>query len=351
MGDSSARAVGISVARAAARAVAGAAPGRALPLVHGQVIVDIDATLVIAHSAKQWAAPTFKRGFGFHPMLAFADHGTGGTGTPLAAILRPGNAGSNTATDDITVLDAALARLDRGQRERALVRTDIRRRHYGAPASPDPRGPDVFGRFRRQLRAAIDPVPADAWIPADNGDDDPRDGAWVTEITTLLELTTWPDRHARGLQEGTSPPRRATDRDRRRRPPGHLLRDQRHLHRPAGPGHPASGPCPLRGPHPRRRGHWPGPAPVRRRRRRMRSGSRSCSWPSTSSRGPRPWPAPGAPPNPRPCAPSCSRPPPDTCAPPGRGSSTWTPTGRGHRSSSEPGSTGPGSHACHRHHR
>jgi hypothetical protein len=85
------------------------------------VVIDIDATLVTSHSEKQWAAPTFKRGFGFHPMLAFADHGTG---TPLAGLLRPGNAGSNTAADHIRVLDAALDQLDADHADRVLVRCD-----------------------------------------------------------------------------------------------------------------------------------------------------------------------------------------------------------------------------------
>ncbi|NNG37653.1 transposase, partial [Nakamurella aerolata] len=61
------------------------------------VVIDLDATLVTAHSDKEHAAPTFKRGFGFHPLLAFIDHGTGATGEAAAALLRPGNAGANTA--------------------------------------------------------------------------------------------------------------------------------------------------------------------------------------------------------------------------------------------------------------
>ncbi len=56
--------------------------------------MDLDATLIGAHSEKEGAAPTFKRGFGHHPLLAFADHGPGGMGEPLAMLLRPGNAGS-----------------------------------------------------------------------------------------------------------------------------------------------------------------------------------------------------------------------------------------------------------------
>ena len=61
----------------------------------GFYVIDIDATLVTAHSDKQGAAPTYKRGFGHHPLLAFLD----ATGEALAGILRPGNAGSNTASD------------------------------------------------------------------------------------------------------------------------------------------------------------------------------------------------------------------------------------------------------------
>jgi len=63
---------------------------RPLPGVGTQVIIDLDATLVTAHSDKQGAAPTFKSGYGFHPMLAFADHGAAGSGEALAGLLRPG---------------------------------------------------------------------------------------------------------------------------------------------------------------------------------------------------------------------------------------------------------------------
>lgn len=76
-----------------------------------QVIIDLDATLIGAHSEKEGATPNFKRGFGFHPMLAFVDHGVGGTGEPLAAMLRPGRANASDAADQIAVLDAALAQL------------------------------------------------------------------------------------------------------------------------------------------------------------------------------------------------------------------------------------------------
>ena len=75
------------------------------------LVIDVDATLVTAHSDKEGAAPTFKKGFGHHPLWAFVDHGSAGTGEPLSVLLRPGNAGSNTAADHITVLRDALRQL------------------------------------------------------------------------------------------------------------------------------------------------------------------------------------------------------------------------------------------------
>ena len=79
----------IKTARAQARATAWAAGADP-----GFYVIDIDATLVGAHSDKERAAPTWKRGFGFHPLLAYLD----ATGEALAGVLRPGNAGSGTAT-------------------------------------------------------------------------------------------------------------------------------------------------------------------------------------------------------------------------------------------------------------
>ena len=84
--------------RAHARALVWRRAGRLAPD-HGidaehPLIIDVDATLVTAHSEKEHAAPTFKRGFGFHPLLAFVDHGPIGSGEPVAMLLRPGNAGS-----------------------------------------------------------------------------------------------------------------------------------------------------------------------------------------------------------------------------------------------------------------
>jgi hypothetical protein len=85
----------IRAARSAAREQAWDLAGQAAPGTDGELItIDIDATIVIAHSEKEQAAPTWKKTFGFHPLTAFADHGPDGGGEPLAIMLRPGNAGS-----------------------------------------------------------------------------------------------------------------------------------------------------------------------------------------------------------------------------------------------------------------
>ena len=106
-GDADKVLAAIDRARADARSRVWAAAGTGAPD-HGvdarqPLVVDVDATLVTAHSEKEQARPTFKRGFGFHPLCAFVDHGAAGTGEPLAIALRPGNAGSNTAADHIAV--------------------------------------------------------------------------------------------------------------------------------------------------------------------------------------------------------------------------------------------------------
>jgi hypothetical protein len=92
----------IAAARAAARKRAWEAG-----MDRGYYVIDIDGSLVTAHSEKEQAAPTYKRGFGFYPLLAYLD----ATGEHLAGLLRPGNAGSGTAQDHLAVLDAALFQL------------------------------------------------------------------------------------------------------------------------------------------------------------------------------------------------------------------------------------------------
>ncbi len=162
----------------------------------GLVTVDLDATIVIAHSEKEEASPTWKKTFGFHPMTAWADHGRERNGEPLALVLRPGNAGSNTAADHIETARLALAQLPRRLRRKVLVRADSgggtheflkwltaksRRLHYSAGMV-----------ITEAMQDAIGKVPADAWTPAYDGDGQVREGAWVADITGMLTLEDWP---------------------------------------------------------------------------------------------------------------------------------------------------------------
>jgi DDE family transposase len=188
----------IRAARAAARERAWALAGEAAPGSGdgGLVTVDLDATIVIAHSEKEQASPTWKKTFGHHPVTAWADHGQAGNGEPLAIVLRAGNAGSDTAADDIEAARLAIAQLPRHLRRRVLVRADSggstheflkwltarsRRLHYS-----------VGMTITEAIAEAIGKVPADAWTPAYDGDGEVRQGAWVADITGLLDTGGWP---------------------------------------------------------------------------------------------------------------------------------------------------------------
>jgi Transposase DDE domain group 1 len=187
----------IRKARAAARERAWALAGERAPGADGSLIpVDIDATIVIAHSEKEKAAPTWKKTFGFHPLAAFADHGAGAGGEPLAILLRAGNAGSNTVAEHIEVTKLALAQLPRRARRRVLIRTDSgggthdfltwlaspsRRLHYS-----------VGMTITEDMQEAILTLPERVWEPAYDADGEVRPGAWVAELTGLLDLAGWP---------------------------------------------------------------------------------------------------------------------------------------------------------------
>jgi hypothetical protein len=193
----------INTARAAARATAWRLAGADAPDhdidAAGPLVIDLDATLVTSHSDKEHARPTFKRGYGHHPLTAQVDHGAEGTGEPLALLLRPGNAGSNTAADHITVVKDALAQLP-GHRSgtrpgrKVLIRTDgagcthafvdwmtTQRLSYSVGFTLPDHTPDLLAR-----------IPAGVWTPAYDAHDEVRDGAWVAELTDLLDLTSWP---------------------------------------------------------------------------------------------------------------------------------------------------------------
>jgi len=172
------------------------------------VFLDMDATLVEVHSEnKDGTAPTYKRGFGFHPMLCFAD----ATGEALAARLRPGNAGANTVADHLGVLDDAIAQLPpeiaAGHRpgdpasavaRAVVVRTDSAGCTHGFVEGCRDRniGFAVVARSNRQVAAAISRTYSEPgtgrWAPARRQDGQPRDRAGVAELTDLVDLSDWP---------------------------------------------------------------------------------------------------------------------------------------------------------------
>ena len=191
----------IKSARAHARTIAWNAAGPYAPNAAASpetpVVIDLDATLVTAHSDKEHAAPTYKRGYGFHPLLAFVDHGADGTGEMIAAQLRPGNAGSNTAADHISVTRAALAGLPGGNPrpgKSVLVRADgaggtkqfiewltKRRLTYSVGFTLPFEAPELYRM-----------IPEDCWTAALDADGEPREGADVAEFTGVLNLEKWP---------------------------------------------------------------------------------------------------------------------------------------------------------------
>ena len=174
----------IREARAAARAHVWGLSG-----VPRRTILDIDATLLTSHSEKEGAAGTYKRGFGFHPLLCFE----AATGEALAGILRPGNAGSNTAADHIEVLDRALAQLPVGAKgPGVLVRCDSGGATHAFLDAVVERGLFFSVGFDRPgaMREACMAVPEDAWMPALDSCGRDREGAWVAELD--LDLSAWP---------------------------------------------------------------------------------------------------------------------------------------------------------------
>jgi hypothetical protein len=198
----------VAQARAAAREVVWAqraeVTGRPVPAASAAgielpgLVIDVDATIVVCHSEKEQAAPTFKHTFGYHPILAFCDN----SGEFLAGLLRPGNAGANTAADHITVLDAALAQIPDTHRHGVpvLIRTDgagcskaflahIRSLRDQAVVTEFSVGWAVTGRERD----AIGKLPAVAWTDAVDADGRVRDGAEVAELTGLLPAGTLTD--------------------------------------------------------------------------------------------------------------------------------------------------------------
>ena len=163
------------------------------------IVLDVDATIVVAHSEKEQASPTFKKTFGFHPIGVWCDN----TSEFLAGMLRTGRAGSNTATDHITVLGEAIGQVPAAHRRRLLVRSDGAGASHALldwlTAQGTVRGRSVeysIGfALTEPLREAIRLVPARVWTPALEANGDIRDGAAVAELTGLIDphlMAGWP---------------------------------------------------------------------------------------------------------------------------------------------------------------
>ena len=178
----------VAAARAAARATAWAAG-----MDPGFYVIDIDGTLIGAHSEKEQAAPTYKRGFGFHPLLAYLD----ATREPLACLLRPGNAGSGTAEDHIAVLNDALAQLPMNPAEREIiVRTDSAGlSHQFLEHCHQQNVRFIVGHpLKAPTAAVLIELDEAVWQPAITADGaDWRETGEICEITGLVDLSGWPD--------------------------------------------------------------------------------------------------------------------------------------------------------------
>jgi hypothetical protein len=202
----------------------GALPGVAIAdkMLEGVTCLRLDATVVTCHSEKDGAEPNFK-GFGLHPLGCWCDN----TAEPLAAMLRPGSAGSNTVADHLEVLGAAITALPSRHRRRLMVTCDGAGASHGLIERLDALGArpghqltySVGWDLGERERAAIRLVPEKAWQIAidhhgevrERRADDAcadrgcahracwREEAHVTELTALLRggpagdrLDGWP---------------------------------------------------------------------------------------------------------------------------------------------------------------
>ena len=153
------------------------------PDVAGGLTIDIDATITLAHSDKENAARTWKKTYGFHPLLAYLDRPDISGGEGLAGLLRPGNAGSNTTADHVQILAMALAALPAharpqpgGKRSpRVLIRTDSAGATYGFAAACRDNGCGFSLGFAidEPVREAILTLPETAWAAAYDIDGEP----------------------------------------------------------------------------------------------------------------------------------------------------------------------------------
>ncbi|MFI7202519.1 transposase [Streptomyces massasporeus] len=147
-------------------------------------MVDLDGVLVIAPSGKEDAAATWKKTYGHHPLTAFVDHGPGGTGEPVVALLRPGNEGSNTAADHISTTQLALAQMPKKypRGRQTLIRTDSAGGTHDFVFWLAKRGRwlsySVAMVITDTIHQHLLKIPASAWTPAVETGGKLRDGAW-----------------------------------------------------------------------------------------------------------------------------------------------------------------------------
>ena len=144
------------------------------------------------------AAPNYKHGFGYHPQLVYLDQ----TGEALGGMLRPGNAGSDTTQDQISLLDEAPAQLPQPtcQRDPELglevqVRSDSAGASHGFVDAIVSRGLEFSVGFdlTEPVRDAILKLPAEGCVPAISKEMGELREAEVAEITSLLDLAKWPE--------------------------------------------------------------------------------------------------------------------------------------------------------------
>ncbi len=156
-----------------------------------EIVLDLDATLVVSHSDKEKAAPNFKRGFGFHPIICYLEE----TDEALAGKLRPGNAAPNDNADNIEVLELALEQLPKAAfKKEILVRGDSACATYAVARKVRERG--LKFSFAMDLyewvREAILDTDEAAWLPAITQAGEEREGAAVCELKDV-ELGSWPE--------------------------------------------------------------------------------------------------------------------------------------------------------------
>jgi Transposase DDE domain group 1 len=157
-----------------------------------RLTIDVDATLVTTHSEKEQAAGNYKGGYGFYPLQAYADQ----TREALGGMLRPENAGANTAADHITLLDGALEQIPAEYVEQIeiLVRADSAGATHGLTdyCREAKMRFSVGYELTEAVRAAILKLPTDAWVSALAQDGSQRANGQVAEITDNVKLGSWP---------------------------------------------------------------------------------------------------------------------------------------------------------------